>query len=161
MTWILTIVILLFLLFCWMLVSPLLLELDSASETARFTWPGIGSASLSHDSHWQIFFRVFFFSKKLILSGNKKKRARVTQKKKQKSKIRVPLYRIVNCLKTFRVVEWKIAIDTGDYALNAKLFPLNFHPILQHHMEVNFVEKNYFYIKIRNYPWRLIYAFLH
>jgi len=160
MTWILTIVILLFLLLCWMLLSPLVLELDTASEKAMFTWPGIGSASLWHDGKWQIFLRVFFFSKKFALSGNKKHKVKPARNKKQKSKRPVPFYRFVNCLKTFRVVDWKMAIDTGDFALNAKLFPLNFHPMLQNHVEVNFTEKNYFYLKIRNYPWRMIYAFL-
>ena len=160
MTWILTIVILLFLMLCWMLFSPLVLELDSSSPSASFTWPGIGKALLWYDDQWRIFFQVFFFRKELTLSGIKKKPGKPDKKQKQKSKRPIPVYRMVNCLRSFSIVEWKLAIDTGDYALNARLFPLNFLPMFQHHLDVNFVEKNYFYMKIRNYPWRMIYAFL-
>lgn len=160
MTWILTIVILLFLLLCWMLVSPLVLELDSSTSSAKFTWPGIGKACLWYDGQWRIVFHIFFFRKKLNLSEHKKQEDKPVKKIKQKTKSRVPFHRMVNCFRSFRIVEWKLAIDTGDYALNARLYPLNFLPRLRHHLDVNFAEKNYFYMKIRNYPWRMIYAFL-
>jgi hypothetical protein len=159
MTWILTIVILVILLLCWLLFSPFLLELDTASACARFSWRGIGEARAWYDGKWWMEFRILFFHKKLKLSARKSKPTANTEKRK-KTKTRIPFYKVVNCMKTFRVKEWKLAIDTGDYPLNAKLYPLNFLPGLQHHLEVNFTERNYFYIKIHNAPWRIIHAWL-
>jgi hypothetical protein len=59
------------------------------------------------------------------------------------------------------VEEWRLAMDTGDYILNARLFPLNFLPGCRNHLHINFLEENYLYLKIRNYPWKIIYAFVH
>jgi len=63
-------------------------------------------------------------------------------------------------LRTCRVEEWQLAIDTGDYALNAQIYPLNFVPALHHHLGINFNNKNYLYMKIRNSPVRILYAYL-
>lgn len=161
MAWILIIVILVLLLACWLLLSPFLLELDTASLSASFTWKGIGNANVWYNNEWWLFFRIFFFHKKIKLQGlNKKKEKPALTPLEKKPGTPVPYHKIVSCLKTFRVDEWTLAIDTGDYPLNAKLYPLNFLPGLRDHLDVNFMDRNYFYLKIRNTPWKLLYAYL-
>ncbi len=63
-------------------------------------------------------------------------------------------------LATFRVEQWQLAIDTGDYVLNAQLYPVNFLPRCYGHLQINFTGENYGYIRIRNRPWQLLYAYL-
>ena len=62
--------------------------------------------------------------------------------------------------KTFRITEWKLALDTGDYSLNAPLYPLNFLPYTINHILVNFQNENYLALKVRNRPWKILIVFL-
>jgi hypothetical protein len=170
MTWILIIVILVLMLLCWLLFSPFLLELDTATARARFTWWGIGAASAWYEDGWWIYFRILFFHKKMNLQeiqrrgGNTGRRGKIQRRReiqrRKKSKSPLPIFKIVNCLKTFRVNQWKLGIDTGDYPLNARLYPLNFVPGLQDHLDINFMDRNYCSFKIVNAPWKILYAWL-
>ncbi len=145
-----------------MLASPLLLELDTKSASARFTWPGIGKASVWYDGEWWLFFRVFFFRKKMKLSGHPTKKeipVRAAGEKKKPSR-KISFGKLIRCIKTFRVEEWKLALDSGDYTINAQLYPLNFMAGLRGHLNINYMEENSLYLKIRNYPWKILYAFI-
>ena len=62
-------------------------------------------------------------------------------------------------IKTFRVTNWKVAIDTGDTVKNAWLYPLNFIPDTRRHLHINFEDENYLVFSVRNAPWKLAYAF--
>ena len=62
--------------------------------------------------------------------------------------------------KTFRVSEFRLAIDTGDYIRNAQLYPLNFLPHGYQHLFVNFNDENFLVLKIINRPWKILYGFL-
>lgn len=62
-------------------------------------------------------------------------------------------------LRTFTVEKWQLAIDTGDYPFNALLFPINFLPNSREHVLINFSGHNYFYGKISNRMWKIIYAY--
>ena len=70
------------------------------------------------------------------------------------------LKKIAAVLKTIHVTEWQLAIDSGSYILNAKLYPLNYLPHTAQHIHVNFTDENYLMVKIRNRPWKILYAFL-
>ncbi len=67
---------------------------------------------------------------------------------------------MIRVLRTFRVTEWRVAIDTGDYARNAQLYPMNFLPYAFKHLDINFRDENFLVLRIRNRPWKMIYAFL-
>jgi len=168
MTWILIIVILVLLLLCWLLFSPFLLELDTATSSARFTWWGIGTASVWYEGGWWMYFRILFFHKQMRLNKRRgvnterrgEKRRSENEGKRKKPKSHFPFYKMVKCLRTFRIKEWKLSVDTGDYALNARLYPLNFVPEFQHHLDINFMDRNEGSIKLVNAPWKILYAFI-
>jgi hypothetical protein len=167
MTWILIIVILVLVLLCWLLFSPFQLELDTATSSARFTWWGIGAASVWYEEGWWMYFRILFVHKKMRLNkrrgentGRRGKKRRNDADRRRGSKKQFPFYKMVNCVKTFRIREWKLSIDTGDYSLNARLYPLNFVPGFQHHLDINFMDRNDCSITIVNAPWKILYAFL-
>ncbi len=68
--------------------------------------------------------------------------------------------KVLRVAETFRVTEWQLATDTGDYCLNAQLYPLNYLPHAFEHLHVNFADENYFVMKIKNRPVNILYAYL-
>lgn len=162
MIWLAIILLFICSLLCWLLFSPLIIEIDSSRAFARVRWLSIGQAGIRFDEEWKAGFRILFFHRQFPLSEikfeKKLKAGRKAQVKKKKRKI--PFKKMMAVLKSFRVIVCKLAIDTGDDALNARLYPLNFLPHLHHHLRINFNDENLFQLKIRNSPWRMIYAFI-
>ena len=70
------------------------------------------------------------------------------------------LQKTIRMVRTFRLVEWHLAIDTGSYSRNAQLYPLNFFTGTPGHLHVNFNDENFVALKLRNRPWKLLFAFL-
>ena len=157
---ILTVLILFLLL---LLFLPVIFELDSRIPYARLRWTGIGEAWLLYEEEWWLSFRIFFFRKKILLSGIKRVKKRIEKTpmiRKKKKNFSVLFKKILRVVKTFRIKQWEIGIDTTDYILNAHLYPLNFLPGLFPYIRINFRGENYLYIKINNNSWRILYAFL-
>jgi len=162
MVW-LIIVTILFLLILWLLISPLLIEIDTRVPRAEMRWQSIGHATASYDGEWWLSFRVLFYHKTIrfteIQAKPHKKKNR--QKKSEKTvPVNRMLKKIATVLKTIHVTEWQLAIDSGNYILNAKLYPLNYLPHTAEHIHVNFTDENYLVLKARNRPWKILYAFL-
>jgi len=146
-----------------LLFLPIIFELDSRIPCARLRWTLIGEAWICYEEEWWLSFRIFFFRKKILLSGIKRVKKRIAKKpviSKKKKNFSVLFKKILRVVKTFRVKQWDIGIDTTDYILNAHLYPLNFLPGLSPHIRVNFRGENYLFIKINNNAWRILYAFL-
>jgi hypothetical protein len=162
MIWVLGILLFICLLLLWFLISPLVLEIDSRKPAAMLKWVSIGKAIIWYEEEWWVSFRVFFFRKKIRLSSIKRTQKKTTDQpaKKTKRKTKGLFRKIVRVLRTCKVEEWQLAIDTGDYALNAQIYPLNFWPVLHHHFGINFNDENYLYVKISNRPVRILYAYL-
>jgi hypothetical protein len=125
-------------------------------------WVSIGRAMIWYEEEWWVSFRVLFFQKKIRMSSIKRtqKKAADQPTKKIKRRTKGMLRKIVRVLHTFKVEEWQLAIDTGDYALNAQIYPLNFLPALNHHIGINFNNENFLKVKISNRPVRILYAYL-
>jgi len=162
--WIIIIITLLLIL-CWLFLTPLELQIDTRTPQASLRWISVGKAIVTYEKDiWWLKIRILFFYKqweleKLIFAPKKKKRAkRVPQKRKTVKSKR--LRKFFDLLKTFRVVKWQMAIDTGDSIKNAWLYPLNFFPHIGKHLYINFTDENYLVLKIRNAPWKLAYAFM-
>lgn len=162
MIWVLGILLFICLLLLWFLISPFIIEIDSRKPLAMLKWVSIGKAAIWYDEEWWLGFRVLFFQKKIRLSSIKDKQKKVAAPlvKKTKRKRKLSFRKILNVVRTFRIEEWKLAIDTGDYARNAQIYPLNFLPKLSGHMQINFNDENYLYVRIRNRPLKMLYAFL-
>lgn len=162
MIWLLFILLLLLALVLWFLLAPLQLEIDSRQPVARLRWISIGRAAIWYDEEWWLSFRVFFFHKTLRVASMKAGPKKIASKRVKKTRKRpgMTLKKMIRVLRSFRVQEWKLAIDTGDYPLNARLYPLNFMGGLRNHLRVNFNDENYLYVRIRNSPWRMLWAFL-
>jgi hypothetical protein len=89
-------------------------------------------------------------------TGSQKKKKPVRHKKRTS----VNFQKIIRLISTFKIKDWQLGIDTGDFANNARLYPLNFIPYCNKHVQINFTGENFLYLKIVNSPWRIVYAFL-
>ena len=150
----------------FLLLSPIWIELDTRVPVGRLHWWGIGGLELYHDKQWMARLRIMFFkkiinlekiTKKRIAKGKKKKREPENPKKSRMS-FWLLLRKMKRVFRSFSVEKWQLAIDTGDATLNARLYPLNWIPVLQGHLFVNFNGDQHFQCRIRNTGWRLLWA---
>ncbi|MEP7374991.1 MAG: hypothetical protein ABI675_16460 [Chitinophagaceae bacterium] len=165
MIWLIIVLLFLLVFFCWLLTSTVEVEIDSRVPMAKLRWISFGKVVLWYDDEWRLSIRILFFKKIIRLSEIKSKPEKIKdaaakKKSKRRMKIRQLLKKAVRIIKTFRVTEWRLAVDTGDHTRNAQLYPLNFLPGTFRHLQINFRDENYLVLKIRNRPWKILYAFL-
>jgi len=165
MAWVSGLLILLIAILCWLLTSLLTMELDTRESRAMVKWGIIGYAIIWYEHRWRFHIQLLFYGKTLNI-GELKRKSKNTgssgagNKKKRHPNLKSRLKLFLAIIKTFRVTQWKLALDTGDFALNGQLYPLNILPYFANHLLINFQNENYMVLKIRNRPWRIIYAFL-
>jgi hypothetical protein len=150
---------------CWLLFSPFEIEIDTRIARAALRWISIGNAYIWYENEWWLSFQILFYHKTIRFSEIKLKPKKITgDKTRQKPKRKMKMSRLLKIslrvIKTFRVKEWQLAIDTGDNVRNAQLYPLNFMRFAGNHLHINFMDENYFRLKVRNRPWKILYAFL-
>ena len=89
---------------------------------------------------------------------NKKKIKKIqSQRKKSSGRWIARFFKII---RTFKISQLKIAVDSSDNATNAKLYPLNFLPLTRQYVYVNFIDENYLLLTVKNQPFRIIYALM-
>lgn len=141
-------------------------EIDTRVPVITIQWKSIGNATLFYeDEVWWLQIRAWFFSKKWnlvqMIFADRKKKKKVPQSRKRKSgKKRMPVLKLFKILKTFQIVHWEIAFSADDYTKNARWYWLNFFPLTRKHLYINFDDKNYLVLVIRNKAWRIAYAFI-
>ena len=113
---------------------------------------------------WWLDLKVFFFHKQWnlgkLIFGTRKKKTSKNDNKKAAMKKTNQVKKFLNVVRTFRVTEWQIAVDTGDVAKNAWLYALNFTTHMRRHLRINFTDENYMLLVIHSAPWKLAYAYL-
>lgn len=164
MLWLIGIVVLIFLILCIFLVSVLVIEVDTRVPQAGIRWFFLGKAIIWYDDEWWLSMQLLFFRKTIRVASIKMKSAKketVIEKQapKKRKKIKRLLKRILRIIQTFKVIEWTLFIDTGDNVYNAQLYPLIFLSKTYKHIFINFRNENFLLLKIRNYPWKILYTF--
>lgn len=164
MYWLLGILMFIILLIAWLLVSAFELKLDTRVLQAELSWKTIGMVKVWHDQQWLIRFRILFFSKTLPISELKRtkgqsKKIRTETKVHTSSRLKNIPGRMIDVIRSFELLECTLAIDTGDHCRNARLYPLNYVPYARGHLFINFFDENFLVLKIRNKPWKILYAF--
>lgn len=164
MFWLISILVIFILILCLVLLSVIVIEVDTRIPQAGFRWGNLGTATIWYDDEWWLGIQVLFYRKKIRMSAIKRKSAKIQvanarKKPAKKRKLKDVLRKVFSVVKTFEVIECKLAIDTNDYAFNAQLFPLNFLPKGGGHIFINFNNENFFVLKVINYPWKILYSF--
>ena len=165
MFWIITVLVLLLIL-CWLLLSPMELHIDTRTPHATFKWQTIGRAVMIYEKEeWFLKVKILLFHKQwplsrlFIESAGRKKKVKKIPRTKGVSGFKWK-HRIVRILSTFRITELKLAIDGLDQVSYAMMYPLNFMPYVGKHIHINFQDQTYFLLRIRNQPLRLLYALI-
>jgi hypothetical protein len=164
MLWIIILFVILFL--AWVLLSKLELKIDTRIPAVRIQWKSIGKAIFVYEEdEWWLKIQGLFFYKKWsflqMIFADKKSKKKVKQAQRKKSTTNIKWFsKFFNVLKTFRVIEWKVAISSSDTLENAWLYPLNFLPYSRQHVQINFTDENYLVLTVRNKPLRIIYALM-
>ena len=155
---VLTISLLLF----WLLTLSVVLEIDSKLLRAMLSCGSLGKLTICYQEEWWVTVQIFFYNKSIRLAAIKRKPKKVKSKQLgiEKKKKMGMLKRIFRVMGTFQVEDWQLAFDTGDYCLNGKLYPLNFMPYCYEHININFADDNFLYLRLKNQLWRMLYALL-
>ena len=148
----------LMLIVCGLLLTPMILAIDTRIPEIKFSWKGIGIAAINYkEEEWLLRFRIFFYAKEIQLRNIKGRKMKQEKSKRKKRNPRKMMRKFLAVMKTFRVPVWRISIDTGDYVYNAWLYPLNCF-IGTEHYQINFHEENYLVLELRNNLARMLYA---
>lgn len=162
--WLLILIAFFCLFLCWLLVAPVTLEIDTVNALAAFRWLGIGAVRIWFEDEWMFSIQLFFFHKTIPFSKMQRRaqKTTATKKRKQKKKARPKsiLKRVIQVIRTLKITEWQLAIDSGRYDLNARLYPLNFLSCTSGHLFINYQNKNFLMAKLRGRPWKIVYAFI-
>jgi hypothetical protein len=160
------VVIVIFLL-CWLLLSPIIISIDTRVPTIKVNWLSIGSVALLMDQgKWLFKIHVLFYNTKKEFSSfiqkkqSAKKKSITNKSRKPKHQARI-VRAIIRVIKTFSLTNWNLQIDTGDYALNGGLYTVYALPLVAGHVGINFCGNNFFTARIRNTPLRMLRAYLN
>ncbi len=151
----------------WVLLSPVVFHIDSEKQIYKFSLDSIFCIRiLFKEDDISLKIRVFFISfrmsvLKLIVNAQKRSEKRKNKKEKKKKKRKkpkkkgkkVPIHPSKLIKKVFRAIhikEFFIDLDTGDFPLNARLYPLSVWLNKQAlNFNINFEERNIFRVKIQ------------
>jgi hypothetical protein len=147
---------------------PIIFFADTSTNQYYIKVKGIAKASMESDEfeifkiHLEVLFLNFFFypiKKKRAVKLNKGKN-KIAENKHFKS---VNFKKVLRVLKSFKIKQFQLDIDTGDCIVNSKLYPafafLNFYNHTQ--CSVNFESRNNVLLSIENRPIRIIKSFIN
>jgi len=147
----------------YILITPVHLYINSAENQFYIQQRGLGKANLEWDDDEIIrlnttvfFYRFNVYPLKNSRLLNKGKKDKAPKKTKHKSK-RFTFRQGMRLLKTFKVKQLAIDIDTGDYVQNAKMYPL--FAFLNYRFgsfNINFEGRNNMAVHIQNRPIKIL-----
>ena len=158
--------ILFFALLIGFLVIPIQIRLDTIEKLYFVQLQGLAKASIEGDKEellrirLQIFFRSFYFYPLRKINASRTKKVRAKKQKKLGSKMSFKT--ASRLLNSFKVKEFVLNIDTGNFILNAKLYPafafLNYHI---GNISVNFEGRNQMVLYLQNRPIYILKSFIN
>lgn len=159
------------LVFILILVGLLFIPINIYVDTRRNLYyaelKGLARASIEPDKieviriRLKIPFKVFYFFPLKAWNSLKKKKKRKTEKG-SKNRNRFTPKTILRLIRSFRVKEWKLDLDTGDCITNAKLYPL--FALLNYRFggfNINYEGRNHALLLLRNRPISMIKLFIN
>jgi hypothetical protein len=141
-----------------LMLTPIVLNIDTRVPEIKFAWKGIGNAAINYkDEEWLLRFSILFYNKEIQLRSAKGRKKKQEKTKRKKRNLQKMIQKFLAVGKTFQVPVWKISLDTEDYVYNAWLYPLNYFIGLDH-WNINFHDENYLVLELRNNLGRMLYA---
>lgn len=155
-------------LLAWLLISPLILQVDTRRNEYALRWVGLVKASfipMPADILLRLqlpFWRRDFSLLKLLATPQKNKRRTVKKASSGTRKTgRFTWRRFRRLIKSFRVEYFRLELDTDDYVTNAYLYPLCYAlRIPKGFVAINFQGRNQCAFQIKNRLVNLLVAFI-
>ncbi len=162
------ILIILGILVTYLLLMPIILSIDTANNEYFIQLKGLASAYIEpHEEEilrvkLNVFFmRFYFFPIDEIIKRNKVKKIK-PKKHKTKRRKHLGIHKGLQVLKTFKVKQFAIDMDTGDVIQNSKLYPafafLNYY---KGGFNINFEGRNRLVVRLQNRPIDIIKLFIN
>jgi hypothetical protein len=150
----------------WLLIAPIVLTIDSMRLCVELRWWSIGHMHLlTENGRWTLKFRVWFYSKQLLIDSMGRKASGKNQSRHRKKKTGKSLRKWMNTalhvLKTFRISQCTVSVDTGDAVMNSWMHIGYVSPLIRNHVNINYSSQNKVFIQVRNRPIRILYAFVN
>ena len=136
MFWYVTIALIVLLLF-WMLVGPVMLQIDTVRQRYRAGLPGVLTARVvPSDGLFFLRFWLFFVPIKIDpFRQRNRRRKKKDRKSVKKKKSRFGIHSTRKILRAIRIKRLELDLDTDDFPLNAWLIPL--FSVANTHQNVN------------------------
>ncbi len=156
----------LILLIVGLLFIPLEIYINTNSNQYYAQLKGLAKASIEQDGEeilrirLRIPFKDFFFYP--LRKSSAPKETKAVKKKEKKKKRKIGPRRILRILKSFKVKQMLIDIDTGNCITNAKLYPA--FALFNHYVggfQINFVGRNQMVLLLQNRPIYIIKSFIN
>ncbi len=152
----------------YLLLVPIILSINTQKNDYYIQLKGLVKANIEpHEEELlriklKVFFMTFYFFP--IDEYYKRKRVKKLKSKKHKTKSRkrLSLKKGLQVLKTFKVKQFVIDMDTGDVVKNAKLYPA--FAFLNYHVggfNINFEGRNQLAVRLQNRPIDIIKLFIN
>lgn len=157
------IIVTLVLLIVGLLFVPIQIYVDTADATYFVSLQGLAKASLEPDNKeiLRIRLKVFFYEH-FFYPLRKSTKPKKIEDKPAKKKRRMSGRTMLRLVRSFKVQKLRLDMDTGDYVVNAKLYPV--FMLLDRHVgrfHINFQDRNRLVMDVRNTPYRLIKSFIN
>ena len=164
MVWGLTIFGVLLLLIVLFLLLPLQLYINTDSNQYFAQMGYVAKASLQGDEAEILRVKMQILGYRFFLYPlRRKKDLGKKGSPRNKSRRKKPGGRwFIQILKAFSIRKFELNLDTGDYVINAKLYPLFglVNPYLAN-CKVNYQGNNYVVCDLRSRPWKILRSFIH
>ncbi len=140
-------------------VLPFTVCIDTLNSRYEFYLSFLFRIKYVQDERKSLRMHILFFPVTLSLSSARKFSLRSSTAKKPKKKsggfsygmISPLMHALFRILRSFRIKQFDIGFDTGDFPLNAQLVPVLFHFSGEKmHFAVNFENENYACIELKN-----------
>lgn len=140
--------------------------IDTISNQYYIKIPGLAKANLEGDKSEIVRIRlvVLFFQFYLYPLRKMKSKQKKANKDEGELKLKkqMPFKKMFRIIRTFKITRFLLDIDTDDYILNAKLYPL--FVLLKYNgvnCNVNFQGRNQLVLCVRNRPIHIIKSFIN
>ena len=152
----------------YLLLMPIILFIDTANNEYYIQLKGLARAYIEPHKEEIIriklnifFMKFYFFPINDFIKRNKTKKIK-PKKHKTKRRKHLSISKGLQVLKTFKVKQFAIDLDTGDVIQNAKLFPafafLNYY---KGGFNINFEGRNRLVVCVQNRPIDIIKLFIN
>jgi len=151
----------------FLLLAPIILFIDTNTNQYYIQLKGLAKLNFEadEDEFLKIKLKLFFMNFDFYPLRKHKKninKKRLTKAKSKKKQNRFKLKTALRLLKTFKVKQFVLEIDTGDCIYNAKLYPIfAFLNYRTGSFNINFTGKNHFLLCLENRPIYILRSFIN